>query len=410
MRRRSSRGALAFIARMQERALLDAPQNDSSLRYYFGKRNVVSIPDVFYRFYFDDEAFDLDAVRGAYARFEHPTSIRMLEYVDARLWKVFDNLKIVSDAEFRFDRRVSLGTLPIGEMNALAMRAPDDGYIILLNDGLFPLAKAVAEIFCLSLIENDDGFLIPSGENLAAVLDDRRANAQFEELLFAYLAYGSAEGLGVDDIVIGERADRLRISSCLAHSYMAFVLAHEYAHVFHGHLDDDRASFFDDAGGPDARELWGYELSCDAFATAATLYYDAEHMRLGASLGSAGINIFFTLAEMFAAALAPGLPALDFDPKGTHPSPGVRKHVCARKMQAMLTSTDYKVTTEVWDDMAEIFEGLFRNAVRRIAAYAPDELQAMDDRQARRGAAIIAEIERMAAEGFKRDGRRTVIY
>jgi hypothetical protein len=336
---------LLYISSLQKCALQAGEYSKSHLRHYFGVNKVFSVFDMDYILRFRSEGTDYDDIRQRhFSPTEHPVTSRML-------WELNKRIAIGAKAlEKALPDNISLGTLPLGSHNAMATKAPSGNYILLFHAGLFPAISALVNVVMHSMEETETAFGFPSEETINDVINDKKLNDEFFEIIHAYFILGSTEGLGQEDILLDKRKGSFRISNWMIHSCLTYVLAHEYAHIIYGHIDKGmrRQSQEEDQ----YKRNWADELSCDLFGLAVTFVAGNIEDSLDASLATMGIEIFLSLTEMSNDIFR----VCDYS---THPPPLVRRTVMLDSIERNRGSEAGKTASLVWGDIQRLLGKLW---------------------------------------------------
>ena len=149
------------------------------------------------------------------------------------------------------NRRPAIGTLSTGQFTAVAQSVPGEGTVILVENGLFPLAHALAQVGMIGAHEAlEDGRL--SEPTVQAVSD----------IVASYVTLGHTIGINIRKTppvfsdYVSEVADALLI----------FVLAHEYAHILNGDTETHPLS----PSSPPEEPREGMEFDADIAALRMT--------------------------------------------------------------------------------------------------------------------------------------------
>ena len=339
---------LLQLSKLQEEVVRSTAFTKSVERYVFGKMNVFSISDIFYNAYFPNGGDGHSSEqRRFFSPHEHPNNVRMLSELNSRFWKMMAKTTCdTKKADIRTN--VMLGTLPLGTVNALTTKTSAGNYMILINDGVFPVVRGLVELFIKTLDSKGERLSLPSETTVGKFLADAEINSHFTEIMSDYFVLGSAHDTGSEELLVSGDRQRFRISQGIVHSFMIFLLAHEYHHVFLGHLDyDDQSS-----ANEDRDAAWSRELSCDLNAAALCCYYDAHFLSQGVTLATLGIELLCILDEITA----------ELSPKGryrTHPPPPLRRSVTLGKVEQIAGRQDREITVLVWEDLRRLIVGLW---------------------------------------------------
>ena len=132
-----------------------------------------------------------------------------------------------------------LGTLPTGQVNAMAIRVPGtDEFIVAFEQGLLAFLPMISKAIVQALPFDNAGargfsFSVDRAKARDATVANDSARERFRAALFAYLFEGHP-ALAPSPM--------LEMPHSLLHRIILtelelFILAHEYGHLLHGHLD-----------------------------------------------------------------------------------------------------------------------------------------------------------------------------
>ncbi|GAA4010752.1 hypothetical protein GCM10022247_36250 [Allokutzneria multivorans] len=233
-------------------------------------------------------------------------------------------------------RRPVIGHLHTGQLNATSMRVPGDagGYLVLFEDQMTLFA---------SLISDAVGSVIPSGRMDAGglftyrldrseladrALADTSMIANFMSIIATYAAEGRFNSIKATALTSN-------VGLMLQLSLMTFVIAHEYAHVIHGHLDAP-ATPKGVLHGTDAETLaysWRQEIQADHTGMILAVHAGIEHAKRDIASSFLGICLFFDVLDLMDRAVSL-LETGDEEARklGSHPPPHVRKELLRGQM------------------------------------------------------------------------------
>jgi hypothetical protein len=220
-------------------------------------------------------------------------------YEDPAQYYILLNLfeKIEMSAEeisSNLPRRPVVGTLPSGEVNAMAIKVPDsDDFLLVFEDQIFTfanlIAKVVAQSIPFEIKDNVISFSMGKEEVNNYFKNNSIAFERFKELIYAYLFYGeptAAPQYFLEGIPM-HLADRLRTSLEL------FIVGHEYSHIILGHVQESK-TMVNKAKRIEFNEIifnWDQEFSADVLGL---------RLMLGCMLKEGSINLpSFVGADLF---------------------------------------------------------------------------------------------------------------
>jgi hypothetical protein len=277
--------------------------------------------------------------------------------------------KAAKQQELDLPRIPVYGSLPVGQLNAMAIRTPGPGgYLIAFQNGVFSFAnlltKAVATSFRLKRIVGD-GAEAEFGWKLR---DFRRSWAKddeplrrFGEFLHAYLVFGDAHQ--ADHYFV---RDPFHLPAyILREGFELFLFGHELGHIVAGHL----------GSAPDAPHMlgamevdvstssWQMELEADGFGMNLAMQAMLNN-RCDLATSYAGIEMAFAAMEIIDLArstLLDGTPSEA--PAGrTHPRHAVRRTFLRRLLQERLGKKAAKQPIK----LGETLETALREMWRRV--------------------------------------------
>lgn len=276
--------------------------------------------------------------------FEQPLLAAMLE----------DFARQIVAAATQFDltlrQEVVVGTLHTGRVNAVAIKVPSGGEIVAVNHGTFIFIYLAAKAVSSFLPLKPDGGFSTAKEDLEHTLrTNREGHARFADALVSYLIEGDPSA--AQPYVQPEKQSRL--AYLLSHTAEIFVLAHEFAHVFHGHLVVQSNLVSLPGGREDAlvqyeeiRRSWQEELEADHLGAMLTLQGQLNQ-GLDLALSYAGIDFVLTCFHIVE-------EALGGEVSETHPPALLRRELLRRRLRE-----DYgEAGAAAAVDLAERLEGI----------------------------------------------------
>jgi hypothetical protein len=166
--------------------------------------------------------------------------------------------------------RPVMGTLPLGEVNACAIRVPGEAasYLVLFHHGLFGFANLFAKVVgrCFPGKEPVDQSQ-PASFSYKPEDIEREINEtpeilyRLNDLLDAYLLEGDPHK--AKQYLLGE--PHAMIARMLRSQAELFVLGHEYGHIVAGHFDGEEVASFamNNVNVPVIPETWDQEFEAD---------------------------------------------------------------------------------------------------------------------------------------------------
>ena len=243
----------------------------------------------------------LAAARNAPTPYVNPFHHSILTRLDGRIANLGRHQPQLSFASAlqKLHGRVTVSTLPMGQVNARTLSVPGtDEYLIVFDpvffDFLYDLSIDVAGAI-------DSGKALEGARRQTTAAEDVDVSPairyghpevahRFVSTMFAFLGWGMPPPPEPYDEESFELAEHLRETA------MQFILAHEYAHLLLGHLAVPHAPGAE--GGAEPSRKFQQELEADWLACSV---FDAVLASRGASPGTQFMGpYFFFVAAMFA--------------------------------------------------------------------------------------------------------------
>jgi hypothetical protein len=270
---------------------------------------------------------------------------------------------VPEESRRKWSERIFVGEFPIGRVNAHCVRVPGgDGYVLLLNVGLMMLISATAKVvFSQAAWAAFDDSGKPIRETIRGdtVVSHEEAGTYLREMIRQYCRFKQwRPPVGRDRIVI-KGAPMNIISAMLTEAAERFVLAHEFGHALHGHLErDETSSLSVPSIGiqiPAISTSWQDEIDADVAAGAIMLHslprrIDDRWTALQAEMVVAGPLFFFELARLVEKA-----DATQYD---THPPTRQRSEILEAAFRRVIPEQAFSVAQSVTSVLAS-FEQYF---------------------------------------------------
>jgi hypothetical protein len=243
--------------------------------------------------------------------------------------------------------RPLIGTLPLGQLNAMALRVPSsDDHVIVFQAGVFGffnlMTKAVAA--CFPAQRADDGRLSFSTdiervrEGLAR--DDTPAT-RFFDFLAAYIVVGHPHA--AQQYVL--TAPALHLANLWREAGELFVLGHEYGHIVGRHFEQLKPGDQQPLGPTEVEPLpldWRMEFEADQYGTVLALSAMSAQRKINPTLSFAAIGLVFSVMQVVEKAL--GVMTGDAVPPHTkrdsHPPFADRLGVLVASLKRLLRDDD----------------------------------------------------------------------
>jgi hypothetical protein len=272
-------------------------------------------------------------------------------------------VSIAKEFNLQIPKKIVIGTLPTGDVNALAIRVPSGGIIVALDYGLFLfihlLAKAVSEFFPERKDKNNKIAFSTKDEDISRSLSaNKEWHIRFVEVLLAYVVLSNPMFARQ---YFQKGPARFMLSSVIRDSAEFFVVAHEYSHLILDHSAIETLRQRNLLGQVHIDEIvrnWKDELAADNLALQMTLAFGQRH---GYDLALSYVGIDFLFSCMEIVEQASGL-----EPSVTHPPAGDRRehlrewllhNLEAQSKGALeLAKTTQRLIAELWARNKPLFE------------------------------------------------------
>ncbi len=244
----------------------------------------------------------------SYTPYESPWYVSMLEKLSdeieesAQMIFSFPELKKpLSDLGFNLEmEKPCLGTLPTGRVNALTIDVPNsDNHLVVFDGELFTFCNLLCKSIALAIPfkEMNDGKQVFSTnfEDIKNHIDNSDAFLRFNNLLWAYFVRGRVSAAQKYFL----KGHATTIQKNLLKTMERFILGHEYAHIYGGHLSKEYATspaLFD----PNISEIdykWDQEYSADAIGLLLSIAPSVKH-KVDPSLIYWGAELFFDAMDI----------------------------------------------------------------------------------------------------------------
>ena len=236
------------------------------------------------------------------------------------------------------------GIFPTGEYNANTVRVPKNGgYVILINEGLLDLTNCFLILLISAMVASefdDSGHSIPGTEAAQPELTLDEAAARLPKLILQYLGFEGVEAMA--DTVNIQTADiyRNNLYALLAIYTHYLVQAHEFAHVFLGHLDKPEQRILSARGTdkPISVQIKSWEEEYVADFSGMVLMLESENRDIAdepwiLQATIAGPFIFFRLAN-----LIEKVSKIRYE---SYPPPELRERKLMDKMKEQMRESNY---------------------------------------------------------------------
>jgi hypothetical protein len=168
--------------------------------------------------------------------FENPFDYHLVAQAASGLQDTMRRNAIYQNA-IEKSNRVVFGTMPTGDVNAKVIKTPNaDAYLALFNNGLFRFTYLLSKVIGQALDYSEDGkaFEIPRTPVSRLVVERPFLVRRLRHLVGAYVISGHPGFSRPYTTGPGPSYVASRLAKCM----VTFLVAHEYAHVIQGDLED----------------------------------------------------------------------------------------------------------------------------------------------------------------------------
>lgn len=255
-------------------------------------------------------------------------------------------MKAAGGTEWALRKMPTFGTLPLGELNAMAIRVPrSNEYLIAFQHGVFGFAnlmvKAVAASYPIIESNAEDGARINFHPNEVAKRWDENPEPlhRLADLLTAYLIVGHPHA--ARQYFLGN--PHAYVSSAFLDGIELFIFGHEFGHVVGGHLDIRRFAS-QRVGSTEVERInpdWEMEFEADRIGCDLAMGAMRE-AKVQDSIAFTGIDLFFSAMQLVDQALSVLLhgEVVDAPESATHPPTIMRRDALRAKMKGQLPESE----------------------------------------------------------------------
>jgi hypothetical protein len=274
--------------------------------------------------------------------------------------------------------RPIFGTLPLGRLNAMAIRVPEsDEHIIVFQDGVFGFVnlvmKAVAAAFP---VESSSGegirFSLKPGDVDRSIEQNPEPVRRLADFLLAYIMEGHphhAEQYWLRD-------PHSTLAAIFRSTAETFIMGHEYGHIAAGHLTIRQQDVEQQLGDTTVEVLplaWRQEIEADYIGMTLTVQTMHDVRQMDLALSYIGIDLLFSTIDLVERAMG---TLLGVDPTtvlhDSHPPPSARRDVMRNHLEDIgvgpeaaagavgLAETATATLDRMWDRIEPYFGELHR--------------------------------------------------
>jgi hypothetical protein len=209
--------------------------------------------------------------------------------------------------------RPIFGTVPLGGVNAFTQQE-DGEYIVAFSTGLFSFAELMGRSLARTVQYTgiNQGVLPSAPEqlfhgfsfNTDDIRESLRRNPQgakcFTEAVLAYVRRGRPDASNMPELDPARDA----FASMVYHFFLEFVIAHEYGHIFHNHLDQKAQGVPEDASAV-RTIMWDWRKEAEAdVAGCGLMLVGARTRPINLAALLMGIEVFLSCYETLDRALS----------------------------------------------------------------------------------------------------------
>lgn len=256
------------------------------------------------------------------------------------------------------------GTLPIQQLNAMAIRVPrSSDCIIAFQEGVFTFVNLVSKVVaaCFPFKHMEDGGVEFSTDPIDIERNIDRAPepiARFKQFVDAYVLVG--DPAAAEQYIIDEPARTL--GGWLLDSAELFLMSHEYAHLVQGHLADRTVQTEKVGREIEVFErLQEQEVEADFVGLQLSMATMTRTRGTDLSISFAGTYLLFAVMELVDRAVSTLVPELkpsspEADP---HPLPDLRRAYLVLALEKMTGSEAAEAAYQLAEQVRTVVEKLW---------------------------------------------------
>lgn len=317
--------------------------------------------------------------------FEEADALKPSPFEDAWTYALLRSLaerltKVLEQTEWTLDRIPVYGTLPLGELNAMALRVPESTEnLIAFQHGVFGFANLLTKAVAVSFpVETQAG-----EEQIGFSYDVERVEQGWEEndeplrrltdFLGAYLVGGHPHA--AKQYFLGQPF--VTLASVFREAFELFIFGHELGHVIRGHLDSGLLAkqTIETVEVERLSPAWSKEFEADAIGCQLTLAAMNEQ-DFPTAASYCGIELFFSsilLVDRALSVLIDG-EAMEAPLSNTHPPAQQRRETMRLGIGQMFGESaddvlgfaraSEQVLDLMWERIRPVFERAHAKGVR----------------------------------------------
>lgn len=347
------------------------------------------MPDSFQANFLEQAGGDEDRAREMADQFfgllEKADAARPTPYEDAWTYYLMSSLASQTEAAAakileQAPAMPPFGTLPLGQLNAMAMAVPDSSEsLIAFQHGVFGFANLVSKAVAASFpvvpnTDAEDGVTFSTDLEIVErrFAEDDLPLRRLDDFLAAYLVAGHPHAAAQYFLEMPYS----RLAEMFLNAFELFIFSHELGHVVAGHVDARRTvqRLTDHAVEP-APPDWKRELEADYLGTAVAVAAMRER-EIDFALGYCGIDLVFSAIELVDRALSTLRygEVREAPISATHPPAQLRRESSRHWIAEFageegpgaidLATTSQRLLELMWDRLQPGFEERHRNGVR----------------------------------------------
>jgi hypothetical protein len=247
-----------------------------------------------------------DDIPTAHVAFEHHAVLRRIR---DRIHRLADTHSDYFFGQWLHDYRsqITVSTLPLGQFNARTKPCPLSSDIFVLFDPamlayISEMSEVIASMINLQQLERENASYIATGRPglLGGIVGahHQAADAMFREMLITFYSKG------FPSIQASPKTFQRRFAVTLRETAALFVAAHEYGHIYHGHVNRGKGVPGDSCHPDPGAAGWDQELEADAFAITIVELVLASQLNMVPQVRFIGVDFFFVICQLMQASFS----------------------------------------------------------------------------------------------------------
>ena len=247
-----------------------------------------------------------DDIPTAHVAFEHHAVLRRLR---DHIHRLADTHSSYFFGQWLHESRsqITVSTLPLGQFNARTKPCPLSSDIFVLFDPAMlayiqEMSGIIASVVNIQQLERENASYIATGRprSLGGIVGVHHpaADAMFRESLLTFYSKG------FPSIQANANSSQGRFAVTLRETAALFVAAHEYGHIYHGHVNRGKGVPEDSRHPDPGASGWHQELEADAFAVTIVELVLASQLNMVPQVRFIGIDFFFVICQLMEASFS----------------------------------------------------------------------------------------------------------